>query len=311
VAASQEVRSVDNVFRNATTSEEPSLVSADKGMDSPLKPVRKDFGNTFHDAVLEGDRSKLRRVGGRFSLGQEDQEGTVNAAEINGFVVEGRKHIQNIPQDQVPEGGEKGGAKAIRPRARKLVHGSEGKLDLRRCEGGAVTRSKGSRSRVEGGKFEGPGNGSNRPQKVGEKVLQGIGFVLVFCNVNPFNRKGRDSVAAKSTGRGRMEKLGVFISFKDIANFSPGPPVKGSLFDRAVEGLHSERTETSLRGRERPSFLQEVKKVDKDTTVLLSQGAEGQTPGPVFTDLPAQAKSGHQPSGGVRAESRPPGSRDR
>jgi hypothetical protein len=56
-----------------------------------------------------------------------------------------------------------------------------------------------------------------------------------------------------------------------------------------VESLHSERADTSFRGRERPSFLQEVKEMDKDATILLPRGAEGQTHGPVFADPPTQA----------------------
>jgi hypothetical protein len=96
VAASQEIRDIDDVFRDATTREEPSLVSVDEGMDSPLEPRGDDFGNSLHDVVREGDRPELRGVGGRFNFREEDQERAVDAAEVNGFIVEGRKRIQNV-----------------------------------------------------------------------------------------------------------------------------------------------------------------------------------------------------------------------
>jgi hypothetical protein len=69
VANPKQVHGVNNVLRDAPPREETRLVRVHEGVNGKLEPSRKDFSDSFHDTVLEGDGTKLGWVAGRLSLG--------------------------------------------------------------------------------------------------------------------------------------------------------------------------------------------------------------------------------------------------
>ena len=58
MAAAQKVRSVYEVLGNATAMDKTCLISINNGGDGSTKPVRHDFGEELHRAILERDRSE-------------------------------------------------------------------------------------------------------------------------------------------------------------------------------------------------------------------------------------------------------------
>jgi hypothetical protein len=79
----------------------------------------------------------LGRVINRISFWEKYEEGSVDTSEIQGTVIERGEHGKNIQGDEVAKCGEKSGTKAIRPRARLLVHEGKRTANLIRREGGA------------------------------------------------------------------------------------------------------------------------------------------------------------------------------
>jgi hypothetical protein len=55
---------------------------------------------------LERDRPEIRGSGG-VSLRQKDEEGPINTREINGSVIEGGEHFEDVGGHRVAEIGEK------------------------------------------------------------------------------------------------------------------------------------------------------------------------------------------------------------
>jgi hypothetical protein len=118
VTGPEQVRSVDNVFRNAPPGKEARLVCVNQRVDAPLKSRGKGFGDRFHNTVLEGNGMELGGVCGGVVLREEDQESSVNASKVDGAIVEGGKNAKNISSNRLPKGGKKGRTEPIGPRTR-------------------------------------------------------------------------------------------------------------------------------------------------------------------------------------------------
>jgi hypothetical protein len=78
VATPNDIGSVDNVLRDATTREEARLVGVYERVDGRLEPGGEDLSDSFHNTILQGDRPELRWGVGTIRLGEEDKEGTVD-----------------------------------------------------------------------------------------------------------------------------------------------------------------------------------------------------------------------------------------
>jgi hypothetical protein len=126
VANAEQIRGVNDVFRDTAARKEPSLIRIDKGVNVFLESRRENLSDSFHDAVLEGDGPKLRRMAGGFRFWEEHKEGPVDTREVNGAIVEGGEDSSDIGRHKVPEGGEESRTKPVRPRAGKFVHADKG-----------------------------------------------------------------------------------------------------------------------------------------------------------------------------------------
>jgi hypothetical protein len=126
VANAEQIRGVNDVFRDTAARKEPSLIRIDKGVDVFLESHRENLSDSFHDAVLEGDGPELRRMAGGFRFWEEHKEGPVDTREVNGAIVEGGEDSSDIGRHKVPEGGEESRTKPVRPRAGKFVHADKG-----------------------------------------------------------------------------------------------------------------------------------------------------------------------------------------
>jgi hypothetical protein len=130
VAAAEEVSRVDDVFRNATPRKETSLVSVHQGVDSGLEPSSEDFGNSFHDTILQRDWTEEGGVIGGIRFREENEKGSVDLGKVNIPSKEGVKNRKDIISEKVPKGHEESRTKAVWPRAGNLVHIAKGIADL-------------------------------------------------------------------------------------------------------------------------------------------------------------------------------------
>jgi hypothetical protein len=69
-----------------------------------------------------------------------------------------------------------------------------------------------------------------------------------------------------------VEEFCVLVPFEGVADFCPSSPVEGPFSDRELESVNGESPQVVFKDGERPPLLQEVKKVDEDTTVCFSLG---------------------------------------
>jgi hypothetical protein len=113
------------------------LVGIDYGVDVLLKPRGEDFGDSFHNAVLEGDRPEERGVVCGIDLGEEHEEGSVDPGEINRASVESVKNPKDVGRDKVPKGRVESGPKTIWAGAGVFVHIQECLPNFRTGELGA------------------------------------------------------------------------------------------------------------------------------------------------------------------------------
>jgi hypothetical protein len=167
MAAPKDVCGIHNILGDSTTRKEAGLVRVDKSMDGSLESCGEDFGNGFHDAILEGNRPEEGRVVCRFGLREEDQKGTIDTSEINGAFVEGLKHRKDIGGNSVPEGMEEGGAKTVRSGARVFIHAIDSLSDFFERKRGGEIRGKTGVVRVKRLEVEMPGSRSYFTQQVG------------------------------------------------------------------------------------------------------------------------------------------------
>jgi hypothetical protein len=75
-------------------------------------------------------------MSGSVNLGQEDKEGAINTGEVDGFIKEGCKDLENVGHNGFTERRVKSWPEAIRTRAGQLVHSEERRLNFLGGEGG-------------------------------------------------------------------------------------------------------------------------------------------------------------------------------
>lgn len=82
-------------------------------MNVTLQPSAQGLGDRLHDAILKGNGAKVLGGTSRLKLGEEDQEGTVNAREVERPGVEVMEDRLNVCRDSGPEGDIEGGAEPV------------------------------------------------------------------------------------------------------------------------------------------------------------------------------------------------------
>jgi hypothetical protein len=224
VTASEKIRRINNIFRDATPRQETSLVRINERLDRSLKPRGESLSDALHDAVLKRDGAKLGGVVGPLNFWKKDKEGTVNSRKVHRSIVEGLEKGQNVRGDRVPKGGEKGRAKAVGPGAGHFVHAQEGILDLLRRERGTKMARQGGNS-IEGTDVEAPSCGCNSTQETGIKVFQDRRFSKVVRDLNIIHEERGDGVPSHPAGGRGVKKLCVLISLQGVSNFGPGLPI--------------------------------------------------------------------------------------
>jgi hypothetical protein len=60
------------------------------------------------------------------------------------------------------------------------------------------------------------------------------------------------------TGSRGVEKFGILVPLKGLADFGPSFLVQGMLLNRHVKSVHGKRTEEVFRGRDRTPLLKEI-----------------------------------------------------
>lgn len=305
MAASEKVSRVYDVLRDTSTGEEPSLVGVNEGVNSSLKPGGKNFSDSFHDAILEGDGPKLGWMNNSVYFGKEHQEGMVDSCEVNRAVEERRENLEDVLGDGRPESVEESRAEPVRTRAGLLIHGEESSFNLFQSERGGEPLRQDAAGRVKRRDVKAPSRGGDGPKKARVVGLKDRGFAMVIGGVHPANREQQDGVATKPAGSRGMEKLSVLVPFQGIPNLGSSLPVQGVFFDRQVQGIHSKRAEEFLGVCQEAAFLKQVYQLDEDPTVLFPLGTERDTASPLFTFGSTEPKTGDQsgrrihPVGGV------------
>jgi hypothetical protein len=79
---------------------------------------------------LQRDWAKEGRVVGGIRFWEENEKGSVDPSEVHVPSKKGVKNRKDVISEEVPKGREESWAKAVRPRARELVHIAEGSADL-------------------------------------------------------------------------------------------------------------------------------------------------------------------------------------
>jgi hypothetical protein len=114
-----------------------------------------------------------------FNFWEEHQECPVNPRKVDSTLVEGVEKLTDIRSHGGPESGEEGRAKAIRARARELVHGHESCLNLGFGERVTVVRGEARGIRVEVLQAEVPSRRSHSAKKVEVEVFEDGSFAVV------------------------------------------------------------------------------------------------------------------------------------
>jgi len=135
VAAVKEVGSIGKPLRDAASPDEPRLVTTDKGRDNGLKAARKNHGDCFDNTILESNGAKVSSMPSHILLGDEDNEGEVDAVKISIVGIKSIKDPNDGGGDNGPGRLVKGATEAVRPRAGRGVHLLEGRVNLRGTEG--------------------------------------------------------------------------------------------------------------------------------------------------------------------------------
>jgi hypothetical protein len=104
-----------------------------------------------------------------------------------------------------------------------------------------------------------------------------------------------------------VKELGVLITFKGEAHFSPKPPVDSFLFDRKVKSVHGKGAEVVFVGGKRSVLLQHIQKVDKDTAVVFLKEGGGGTFRPSFATEAILPQPRDNLGGGVMSSRPSPG----
>ncbi|KAK8458343.1 hypothetical protein SEVIR_3G359466v4 [Setaria viridis] len=93
VTATKEIHSIYEVFGNAASMDEASLVRIHNCRNSRSDPVRQYFGEEFHWTVLKRDRPKRVHHACAIFFGQKNKVCTVEAIQIQGAIMETAKQM--------------------------------------------------------------------------------------------------------------------------------------------------------------------------------------------------------------------------
>ena len=268
VTTADKVGGVNDIFRDPTTFEETSLISLDEGVDVSLQPGCENFGDSLHEIVLEGDRAEVGGGGGRINLRKEDEEGSVDAREVNRVVEKVLENQVDVIPDKVPEIDKESRAETIRSWARVAVHVMKTRFDFLIRKGGGEGRARIGSSLVEVTQVEVPGARVDGSKEFGVQGVKGCSLGSVVRDRDPINMEDRDGIASEAGRSGGMEESGVFIPLQGKADFCPSFPVGSLLKNRGVEGTDSKGAKFSLEAREGAALLKDIKGFDKHPAVF-------------------------------------------
>jgi hypothetical protein len=99
----------------------------------------------------------------------------------------------------------------------------------------------------------------------------------------------------------------VLITFNGIPSLGPSLPVNPPFLDGDVEGISGKISKEPFQARKRSRLLDEVKKVDEDTSILLTLGKGSGPLGPRFAGRAEPTEPSNQSGGDVRPEGGMPG----
>jgi hypothetical protein len=194
--------------------------------------------------------------------------------------------------------------------AGQLVHIEEGLPNFVLGKGSAKTGGEGRGIWVQGVQPETPPSRCDRAEKFPEEVFEDSCFSRMRGDGGAITVKSGNRVAAETTGSRGVKELGVLISFKGEAHFSPKPPVDSFLLDCKVKSVHGKGAEVVFVGGKRSVLLQHIQKVDKDTAVVFLKEGGGGTFRPSFAAEAALPKTRDNLGGGVMSSCTSPGRPD-
>lgn len=135
VAALDELRGVDEVFRDGASADEASLVDVDKIEDMALEASGHELGQDLHRAVLEGDWPESIGRLGSILLRDHDDEGSVEPFQVGSTGVDSLEEAVDVVADRGPGGVVEAAPKAIGTRGAVNVHLRAGGLGVVNGEG--------------------------------------------------------------------------------------------------------------------------------------------------------------------------------
>jgi hypothetical protein len=200
--------------------------------------------------------------------------------------------------------------KPVRTRAGQLVHAEEGLPNFVLGKGSAKTRGEGRGIWVQRVQPETPAGRCDRAEKFPEEVFEDSCFSRMRGDGGAITVKSGNRVAVETTGSRGVKELGVLITFKGEAHFSPKPPVDSFLLDCKVKSVHGKGAEVVFVGGKRSVLLQHIQKVDKDTAVVFLKEGGGGTFRPSFAAEAALPKTRDNLGGGVMSSCTSPGRPD-
>jgi hypothetical protein len=233
VTSLDNVGSVDKVFSYGATGDEPSLVRVDEVGDEIPKAKGKAFGVDLKATVLEGNRAEFIRSIRTLFLRKQNDVRFVDGSEVSFERVEVLKGRVQAVFDHVPVVLVEGRTKAVRARARIILHGEKGGFYFLHGERGNKGSSLGG----------GEGGGGNQGSEVGDGVSGKRGAKEAFeegVQDGGFGMVGENRVAAViiqvfnlvllQPARGtEMEIARVFVAKKAVLYFGPLPPIRSPI----------------------------------------------------------------------------------
>jgi hypothetical protein len=248
VTSLDNVGSVDKVFSYGATGDEPSLVRVDEVGDEIPKAKGKAFGVDLKATVLEGNRAEVIRSIRTLFLRRQHNVRFVDGSEVSFEGVEVLEGRVQAVFDHVPVVLVEGRTKAVRARARIILHGEKGGFYFLHGERGNKGSSLGW----------GEGGGGNPGSELGDGVSGKRGAKEAFeegVQDGGFGMVGENRVAAViiqvfnlvllQPARGtEMEIARVFVAKKAVLYFGPLPPIRSPIRVFVTKIDLDKRTET-------------------------------------------------------------------
>ena len=115
--------------------DEAGLVSAHNPLNEGLKPIHHHFGEKFHGAVLQRNRTEAVSSPDALLFWNENEEGPVQSIKVQGAIKKTSKQVMNVRANRWPKLPVEGGTKTIRTGTGAGVHCKERFSDFRVGEG--------------------------------------------------------------------------------------------------------------------------------------------------------------------------------